>query len=66
MYSLHSQSRERRRRGVFSPFDGPAPRQKRPRTQPRGQQVTLPQLTLDLSPESVSHQTHHDSQRVMR
>jgi len=69
MERMQSQARERRQRGVFAPFDGPAPRQ-RPRKKPsRDSRSALPQLVLDLRIERIepeTHETHHDSQQVAR
>ncbi len=53
------QQRERpKQRGVFSPFDGPAPRPKRTKAQPRDSQVATPQLALALFPKPDSHEAH--------
>jgi hypothetical protein len=66
MKRMQPQARERRQRGVYAPFDGPAPRQKPRTTRSRDSKDALPQLVLDLRIEPETHQTHHDSQQAVR
>lgn len=60
-----SQSRERPRRGVHLPFDGPRPRQRRRETHSRDSHLDQAQLALALDSQSETGQSSQ-SQRAAR